>query len=526
MDNIKEQERNELYKAIWAMANELRGAVDGWDFKMYVLGFIFYRFLSEDFSNYINDNEKNAGNNNFNYASMSDEDAILGKEDLIKSKGYFILPSELFENVCKNASSNEDLNETLARIFINIEESAKGTKAEKDFTGLFSDIDLDSKNKLGTTTAERNRKLTSILNAINSMNLGNVKEHRIDAFGDAYEYLIKMYASSAGKSGGEFFTPQEVSNLLARLAIMDKKQIRKVYDYACGSASLLLQPGKVIGYENITMGFFGQDINPTSYNLARINMFLHGIDFTKFDIACGDSLTNPKHWDDEPFDVIVSNPPYSIKWIGDNDITLINDDRFSSAGVLAPKNKADFAFLMHALSWLASDGVAANVVFPGILYRGGTEAKIRQYLVDNNYIDTVIQLPENLFFGTTISTCILVLKKDLKKDQSIRFIDASKYCVKVTNANKLTEENINDIYNLYMNRNEDIKYVAKTVKYEEIVKNKYNLSVSTYVEKEDTREKIDIKVLNKEIKKTVIKINELRDKIDEIVRELEGDSNE
>ncbi len=522
MNNKKEKERQELHKAIWAMANELRGAVDGWDFKMYVLGFIFYRFISEDIANYINNNEHESGNVDFDYALMSDEDALVGKSEMIASKGYFISPSELFCNMVKRAKDDENLNMSLEQVFRHIEESSKGSKSEKDFKGLFGDIDLNNQNKLGITVADRNTRLTKILEAIASMNLGIVADHTIDAFGDAYEFLMGMYASTAGKSGGEFYTPQEVSNLLARLAIMDKKEINKVYDYACGSASLLLQPAKILGVDKVRLGFYGQEINPTTYNLARINMFLHGVEYTKFDIACADTLTNPAHFDDKPFDVIVSNPPYSIKWVGDDDVTLINDDRYSPAGVLAPKGKADWAFLMHALSWLAPNGVAANVVFPGILYRGGAEQKIRKYMVDNNFVDTVIQLPDNLFYGTSIATCILVLKKDLHMDHSIRFIDATKHCVKVINSNKLTESNIKEIYDMYMNRSEDVQYKARTVDYEEIVKNDYNLSVSTYVEKEDTREKVDIKELNKKIAETVARENELRKEIDKIIAEIEG----
>ena len=522
MGNQKEQERQELHKTIWAMANDLRGAVDGWDFKMYVLGFIFYRFISEKFENYVNDNEAKAGNPDFDYSEISDEMASQIRDEMIDTIGYFILPSELFVNVSKNASKDENLNETLERVFNNIEASSKGTLSEKDFKGLFGDVDLNNQNKLGLTVADRNRRLTSILSSIASMNLGEVEDHTIDAFGDAYEYLMSMYASSAGKSGGEFFTPQEVSNLLARLAIMDKKQVNKVYDYACGSASLLLQPAKILGKDNVRIGFYGQEINPTTYNLARINMFLHGIEYNKFDIECADTLLDPRHWDDEPFEVIVSNPPYSIKWVGDDDVTLINDERYSPAGVLAPKGKADWAFLMHALSWLSSNGVAANVVFPGILYRGSAEYRIRKYMVDNNYIDTVIQLPDNLFFGTSIATCILVLKKDLKRDHKIRFIDASKHCVKVTNANKLTEANIKEIYDMYMNREEDVQYEARTVDFAEIQANDYNLSVSTYVEKEDTREKIDIKKLNAEVDEIVAREEVLRAEINKIIKEIEN----
>ena len=526
MDNIKEQQRAELHKTIWSMANNLRGHVDGWDFKMYVLGFIFYRFISEDMTSFVNKIQKEAGIEDYDYEKETDENALQAKDFLVQTRGYYIAPSELFANVCKNADKNKELNVTLANTFKNIEASTVGTKAEKDFKGLFNDLDLNNASKLGATVVERNKKLTAILTDIKNMKLGSVQDHTIDAFGDAYEYLMGMYASNAGKSGGEYYTPQEVSRLLSLIALSGKKKVNKVYDYACGSASLLLQSAKILGKENVMTGFYGQEVNPTTYNLARINMFLHGIDYDRFDIACADTLTNPKHWDDEPFDVIVSNPPYSIKWSGDDDATLINDSRYAPAGVLAPKGKADFAFLMHALSWLSPDGIASNVVFPGILYRDKAEQKIRKYMVDNNFVDTVIQLPENLFFGTSIATCILVLKKDLHKDTAIRFIDASKHCVKVTNSNKLTEENIQEIYNMYMERAKDIKYEARTVPYEEIVKNNYNLSVSTYVEKEDTREKIDIKKLNEELKASVKHIDELRASIDKIVEEIEGESNE
>lgn len=521
MDNKKELERAELQKTIWAMANELRGAVDGWDFKMYVLGFLFYRFISEDITNTINKNQHDLGIEDFDYAKMPDEDAILGRENIIESKGYFILPSQLFSNVCKNAKNNDNLNIDLANIFASIEESSKDTPAEKDFKGLFRDVNLSDSSKLGMTLKDRNEKLTKILESINNMNLGDVTDHTNDTFGDAYEYLMTMYASNAGKSGGEFYTPQEVSKLVAKIAIDGRKKVNKVYDFACGSASLLLQAQKILGHDNVRIGFFGQEINPTTYNLARINMFLHNVPYDKFNIACANTLTNPVHWDDKPFDMIVSNCPYSIKWIGDDDPTLINDDRFAPAGTLAPKSKADWAFMMHALSWLSADGVASNVVFPGILYRGGAEKKIRKYMVENNYIDSVIQLPSDLFFGTSIATCILVLKKTSKKDKAVKFIDASNIFVKSTNSNKLSEENIEEIYNLYMERNEDVLYKSVLVSNEEIAKNDYNLSVSTYVEKEDTKEIIDINKLNEEISVTVNKIDLLRNEIDKIIKELD-----
>ena len=519
LDNKKEQERDELHRAIWAIADELRGAVDGWDFKNYVLGTMFYRYISENITNYINEGEIEAGNIEFDYANMSDEEAEEAREGLVEEKGFFILPSELFCNVRKKAQNDENLNETLEKVFRHIEESAKGSESESDFAGLFDDFDVNS-NKLGSTVAKRNEKLYKLLDGIADMNLGNVKNHDIDAFGDAYEYLMMMYASNAGKSGGEFFTPADVSELLTRLGTVDKTEINKVYDPACGSGSLLLKAEKVLGRDKIRNGFYGQEINITTYNLCRINMFLHDIEFDKFNIACEDTLISPAHWDDEPFELIVSNPPYSIKWEGSDNPLLINDPRFAPAGVLAPKSKADLAFIMHSLSWLAPNGTAAIVCFPGIMYRGGAEKKIRKYLIDNNYIDCIIQLPSNLFFGTSIATCIMVMKKN-KKDNKILFIDAAKECIKVTNNNKLTPENIDHIVDMFTKR-EDIKHVTHLASYEEIANNDYNLSVSTYVEAEDTREKIDIVKLNEEIKRIVEREQILRDEIDKIIAEIEG----
>lgn len=517
-DNRKEQEREELHKAIWSIADDLRGSVDGWDFKQYVLGIMFYRYISENLTNYINKGERAAGNTGFNYANLSDADAEQARKGLIDEKGFFILPSELFCNVRKRADKDENLNETLEKVFKNIEESAKGTESESDFAGLFDDIDVNS-NKLGATVAKRNEKLVKLLNGIGEMKLGDYQNNTIDAFGDAYEFLMGMYAGNAGKSGGEFFTPQEVSELLTKLAVVGKTEVNKVYDPACGSGSLLLKAAKILGKENIRNGFFGQEINLTTYNLCRINMFLHDIDFDKFDIACEDTLISPQHWDDEPFEVIVSNPPYSIKWAGDDNPLLINDSRFSPAGVLAPKGKADMAFIMHSLSWLATNGTAAIVCFPGIMYRGGAEQKIRKYLIDNNFIDCIIQLPSNLFFGTSIATCIMVLKKS-KTDTNILFIDASQEFIKITNNNKLTQENIENIVNEFTSREEKAHY-AHLASYEEVKGNDYNLSVSTYVEQEDTREKIDIVKLNAEIKAIVEKENELRAEIDKIIAEIE-----
>lgn len=519
-DNRKEQEREELHKAIWAIANDLRGSVDGWDFKQYVLGIMFYRYISENITNYINAGEHETGNNDFDYAKLSDSEAEQAREDMVMTKGFFILPSQLFCNVRKNARNNENLNETLEKAFKAIENSAVGNDSEDDFKGLFDDIDVNS-NKLGATVLKRNEKLVKLLDSIGDMKLGDYKDNTIDAFGDAYEFLMGMYASNAGKSGGEYFTPQEVSELLTRLTIVGKTEVNKVYDPACGSGSLLLKFAKVLGKDKVRQGFYGQEINLTTYNLCRINMFLHDIDYDKFDIACEDTLTAPQHWDDEPFEAIVSNPPYSTKWAGDSNPLLINDTRFAPAGVLAPKSYADLAFIMHSLSWLATNGVAAIVCFPGIFYRGGAERKIRKYLIDNNFIDTIIQLPSNLFFGTSISTCIMVLKKS-KTENNVLFIDASNECVKVTNNNKLNDDNINNILKMFTER-KDVEYLSKVVSNEEIgTENDYNLSVSTYVQKKDAKPKIDITVLNHEIAEIVAKEDALRKEIDKIIAELEG----
>lgn len=513
----KEQERAELHKIIWRIANDLRGSVDGWDFKSYVLGMLFYRFISEDITKYANKLVSESEGGNFNYADMSDEDAENARNQFVHEKGYFILPSELFENVQKRAAQDENLNITLTDIFNHLENSANGTASEQDLKGLFSDIDTNSR-KLGATVAQRNEKLVKILNAIAELNLGSSFDKTVnDTFGDAYEYLMTMYASNAGKSGGEFFTPQEVSRLLAMIAIGNKGRINRAYDPACGSGSLLLQFKKIMGKNCPPL--YGQEINPTTYNLCRINMFLHGMGFDKFDIQLGDTLIDPKHWDFEPFDAIVSNPPYSIKWAGKSNPLLINDPRFSPAGVLAPEGKADLAFTMHMLSWLSTDGTAAIVEFPGVLYRGGTEKKIREYLISNNYVDTVIQLPENLFFGVTIATCIIVLKKS-KTDSDILFIDASKEFVHEGNKNKLSENNIQKIYKTVMDRQES-DHFAKLVSNDDILENDANISVSSYVEPVDTTEKVDIDELNKRIADIVEREQKLRNAIDKIVMELQ-----
>ena len=525
VDARKEQEREEIHRSVWAIADELRGAIDGWDFKNYVLSAMFYRYISENLTTYINKGEIEAGDKDFDYAKLSDEEAEQARSDLVTEKGFFIRPSELFVNVHARASKDANLNETLEKAFRHIEDSSRGSEFEDRFKSLFDDFDVNS-NKLGGTVAKRNERLVKLLNGIADMRIGFAESREIDAIGDAYEYLMSMYASNAGKSGGEFFTPADVSELLTRLGTVGKTKVNKVYDPACGSGSLLLKAIKVLGKDGVELGFFGQEINVTTYNLCRINMFLHDLTPDKFDIACDDTLINPypSHWDAEPFELIVSNPPYSIKWAGDSNPLLINDPRFSPAGVLAPKSKADMAFIMHCLAWLAPSGTATIVCFPGIMYRGGAEQKIRKYLVDNNFIDCIIQLPANLFFGTSIATCVMVLKRS-KRDNKILFIDASNECIKVTNNNRLTPDNIKNIVEAFAAR-ADKKYFCRLVPYDEVKAQGYNLSVSTYVEQEDKREKIDITELNAEIKKIVAREQVLRDEIDRIIFEIEGTAHE
>lgn len=509
------QQRAELHRQIWQIANDVRGSVDGWDFKQYVLGALFYRFISENFVTYIE-----AGDDSIRYAALDDgiiTDDI--KDDAVRTKGYFIYPSQLFCNVAAKANTNDRLNADLNSIFVAIESSASGYPSEPDIKGLFADFDTTS-NRLGNTVKDKNSRLAAVLKGVEGLKLGNFAEHQIDLFGDAYEFLISNYAANAGKSGGEFFTPQHVSKLIAQLALHGQKQVNKIYDPAAGSGSLLLQAKKHFDNHIIEDGFFGQEINHTTFNLARMNMFLHNINYDKFDIRLGNTLLAPEFKDEKPFDAIVSNPPYSVKWVGSDDPTLINDDRFAPAGVLAPKSKADFAFVLHALNYLSARGRAAIVCFPGIFYRGGAEQKIRQYLVDNNYVETVISLAPNLFFGTTIAVNILVLSKH-KTDTNVQFIDASGLFKKETNNNILTDDHIADIMRAFESK-ADTDYLAKSVPAEAVAANDYNLSVSSYVEAKDTREIINITELNAELKTTVAKIDQLRKEIDTIVAEIEG----
>lgn len=515
------QQNEELKRRIWQIANDVRGTVDGWDFKQYVLGALFYRFISENFARYIE-----GGDDSFRYADIADENEDLAaiKEDAIKTKGYFIYPSQLFVNVVANANDNENLNTDLKAIFTAIESSAMGFDSEEDIKGLFDDFDTTS-NRLGKTVHDKNSRLTAVLKGVNELDFGHFEDSEIDLFGDAYEFLISNYAANAGKSGGEFFTPQHVSKLIAQLAIHGQTSVNKIYDPAAGSGSLLLQAKKHMDDHLIEEGFFGQEVNHTTYNLARMNMFLHNVNYDKFNMQLGNTLIDPHFRESKGkgFDAIVSNPPYSVKWIGSEDPTLINDERFAPASVLAPKSKADFAFVLHTLNYLSSKGRAAIVCFPGIFYRGGAEQKIRQYLVDNNFVETVISLAPNLFYGTTIAVNILVLSKH-KTDTKVQFIDASgeDFFKKETNNNVMTDAHVDEIMKFF-DRKEDVAHVAKSVRMETIAeKHDYNLSVSTYVEAKDTRDVINITELNRDIETTVAKIDGLRKDIDAIVAEIEG----
>lgn len=512
------QQREQLQSQIWKIANEVRGAVDGWDFKQFVLGTLFYRFISENFANYIE-----GGDDSVVYADLPD--SIITpeiKDDAIKTKGYFIYPSQLFVNKAKTASTNPNLNTELKAIFNSIESSANGYPSEKDIKGLFADFDTTS-TRLGNTVEDKNSRLAAVIKGVAGLDFGKFEDNQIDLFGDAYEFLIHNYAANAGKSGGEFFTPQCVSKLIARLAVHGQKTINKIYDPAAGSGSLLLQAKKQFDEHIIEEGFFGQEINHTTYNLARMNMFLHNINYDKFDIALGNTLIDPRFGDEKPFDAIVSNPPYSVNWIGSDDPTLINDDRFAPAGVLAPKSKADFAFVMHALSYLSSKGRAAIVCFPGIFYRGGAEQKIRKYLVDNNFVETIIALAPNLFYGTTIAVNILVLSKH-KLDTKTQFIDATggDFFKKETNNNILEEEHIEKIICIFDTK-EDVENISKIIDNKIIAENDYNLSVSSYVEVKETRQETNIKELNEHIRRIVARENELRKEIDKIIADLEED---
>lgn len=473
----RKSEKRTIQKIMWDLLTELRGQIDGWDFKNYSLTMIFYKFLSENFEQYINNNEKESGDENFKYSEITNAEAEEDfKSSLLEYPGYFIKPSELFCNIHKNANTNENLNVSIKDAFNNIQASTIGTEAEENIKGIFDDFDV-STSKLGKDVKEKNETLRKLVNCIATLSFGSAHSGLVsDTFGDMYEYLMGMYAKNAGKSGGEYFTPPEVSTLLSRIVMIGKKEVKNIYDPTCGSGSLLLKGAKVIGAKNIKKGFYGQELNNTTYNLCRENMMLHNIQPDQMDIKNGNTLANPMHRS-EKFEIIVSNPPYSTKW--ETDALTINDERFAPAGVLAPSTKADYAFLQHVIYQLAPNGVAGIVLPHGILFRGGTEGTIRKHFIDNNYIETIISLPANLFYGTGIPTIIMVFKKE-RQNSDILFIDASKCFEKDKNQNVLRDADIEKIYDAVLNR-KDVENFARLVNKDEIIRNEYNLNIPRYI---------------------------------------------
>ena len=473
---------NNLEQKLWAVADELRGNMDANEFKNYILGFIFYRYLSEKQEAYLN---KELTEDKITFEEAFKDDDL--KEDLkevsVEELGYFIEPQYLFKNIVEKCKINEFIINDLGKAFNQITNSSQGTGSEDDFEGLFDDVVLDSA-KLGNKEKDRNRKISDIILHLNDIDF-ELGSDEVDILGDAYEYLISQFASDAGKKAGEFYTPQEVSKILAKIVTLHKDKIKNVYDPTCGSGSLLLRISKEARVAN----FYGQELNTTTFNLARMNMILHGVKYGDFDIRQGDSLEDPQHKDMQ-FDAIVANPPFSAKWSADK--SFMDDSRFSAYGKLAPKSKADYAFVQHMIYHLNESGTMGIVLPHGVLFRGAAEGKIREYLVgEKNYLDAVIGLPSNLFYGTSIPTCILVFKKCREDDQDILFIDASKDFEKVKNQNKLRTQDIEKIVNTYANREEIDKYSHKA-SLEEIKENDFNLNIPRYVDTFEEEEPVDL----------------------------------
>lgn len=491
------------------IAEKFHSETEAWDLKAYVLGTLFYRFLSEDLAAFIDNEEHAAGVSDFNYATLDDITAEMARLTTISEKGYFLLPSQLYEAVQANAAKDENLNETLKAVFGAIEGSANGTASQHAYSGLFSGFDPNA-TALGETVPSRNKRLADLLTDIGEYSL-------VDAASD-FDVLLRYYVTTAGKKGGDHFTPPTIAELVARIATTARPKARNVYDPALGSGSLLIKSRNLLANEPMVLG---QELVRTNYNMARMNLLLHGVEFGWFDLAGGVStLTHPAHRDDEPFDIIVSNPKWSEKWIGKDDAVLISDDRFASAGVLAPKQYHDLAFTMHAASSLASDGVAVLVQFPGTLYRGNAEAKIRQYLVTNNLVDTVIQLPPDWGYGVTVPGVIVVLRK-AKHDNAVLFVDASSLFKRVGNKNELLDTHQQTVIDAFTART-DVEHFARLVPNEDIALADFNLSVSRYVQPADNRKATDIRTLNAEIVEIVRRQGELREGIDAVIRDLEG----
>ncbi|ASE61006.1 type I restriction-modification system subunit M [Chryseobacterium indologenes] len=512
---MSEEQKKILEQQLWNIANTLRGKMNADEFRDYILGFIFYKYLAEKMEIYAN--------------SILEEDQIqfrdikedtpkgleyIGaiREEALETLGYFLKPSELFSEITKRGDNNFIL-EDLQKILTNIQLSTMGTQSEEDFEDLFSDMDLNS-NNLGRTADARNTLIVKVLKHLDEIDF-KLNDTELDVLGDAYEYLIGQFASGAGKKAGEFYTPQEVSKILAKIVTTGKNRLKSVYDPTCGSGSLLLRVAREVKDVN---NFYGQEMNRTTYNLARMNMILHGVHYRQFDIKQEDTLEHPQHLNDMPFEAIVANPPFSAKWSANP--LFLNDDRFSQYGKLAPSSKADFAFVQHMIYHLAENGTMAIVLPHGVLFRGASELHIRKYLIEQkNYLDAVIGLPANIFYGTSIPTCILVFKKCKEDPDNILFIDASKEFEKVKNQNMLREEHIDKIVETYRNRTTIEKY-SHLATLKEVEENDYNLNIPRYVDTFEAEEEIDIQSVMQEIKSLEAKRAQLDKEIDVYFKEL------
>jgi type I restriction enzyme M protein len=495
------EQKQILEQKLWNIANALRGNMNAGEFRDYILGFIFYKYLSEKIENLATKELKEDGLTFAEAYKVEDYKEPL-KEEFLQSLGYFIEPEYLLHNIADRGRKGEFIIEDLGKAFNLVEQSALGSESEEDFSGLFEDVDLTS-SKLGRTVNDKNKLIIEVVKNIDEIDF-NYEDTDTDILGDAYEYLIGQFAAGAGKKAGEFYTPQQVSKILAKIVTTGKTKIRDVYDPTCGSGSLLLRVKRECEVGNI----YGQESNPTTHNLARMNMLLHDVPFSHFQIAQGDTLEYPHHLD-KRFEAVVANPPFSANWSADQ--TFLSDERFSQYGKLPPKSKADFAFVQHMIYQLDDNGTLAVVLPHGVLFRGFAEGTIRKYLIkDKNYLDAVIGLPENVFYGTGIPTCILVFKKCREIDNDIMFIDASKEFEKVKTQNMLTDENIDKIVSSYQKREEIEKY-ARPVLLSEIEENDYNLNIPRYVDTFEEEEEIDLEeVANKiiEIDKEMIEVDE------------------
>ena len=512
-----EENKKALEQQLWNIANELRGKMDADEFRDYILGFIFYKYLSEKIENFTNELLKEDGITFTSLDSNNPEhEEILNslKDDCVQQLGYFLKPNELFSAMAKkgNSDNNNFILDDLTQVLRHIESSTMGTESEDDFEHLFEDLDLTS-TKLGRTEEAKNKLIAKVLYHLDNINF-ELKNHDRDVLGDAYEYLIGQFAAGAGKKAGEFYTPQEVSKILAKLVTVGKTRLKSVYDATCGSGSLLLRVAKEV--EDVS-NFYGQELNRTTYNLARMNMIMHDVHYRKFDIKQEDTLEHPQHLEHR-FEAIVANPPFSANWSA-NPLHL-NDDRFSQYGKLAPSSKADFAFIQHMIYHLDDNGTMAIVLPHGVLFRGGAEGHIRQYLIeDRNYLDAVIGLPSNIFYGTSIPTCILVFKKCREHSDNILFIDASNDYEKAKNQNYLTNENIEKIIDTYANRKEIEKY-SHLASMDEIKENDYNLNIPRYVDTFEEEETIDLEKVSSELKALEIEMKITDETIASFCREL------